>query len=158
MKSLRAQNSAMGAKIIWHIVDTNPGWAQKALWRKYFSGPRKHCLDNPRPVSYTQLEKICFTSAPLIQQHAFQVPGNGKSIDLWHDRIMMNQPLAEVSSLQPLHFWMSNTGLNSLWDLSRWSKNSWIGWINIQVPPNLKNLWEVLLSLLHDRAPIRCNR
>eukprot|EP00253_Pinus_taeda_P018328 PITA_18328 len=44
-KDLRAQNLAMGAKLIWKIIAPNPNWAQIALWRKYFRGMRLRCLD-----------------------------------------------------------------------------------------------------------------
>jgi hypothetical protein len=38
-KNLCQQNVAMAEKIIWKIIAPKPGWAQLALWKKYFRGP-----------------------------------------------------------------------------------------------------------------------
>lgn len=35
-KNFSIQNTGMGAKLAWRIIASNPGWAQRALWKKYF--------------------------------------------------------------------------------------------------------------------------
>jgi hypothetical protein len=89
----------MGAKIIWKIIAPNLGWAQLALWRKYFKGKRSRCLDKPLPQLSSPFLKLCVEACPLIKTHAFWIPGNGKRINLWTDRIMNNESLADCSSL-----------------------------------------------------------
>ena len=99
LKDLCTQNVAMGAKVIWRLIAPKPGWAQKALWRKYFHGPRKHCLDNPCIKIGSQLTKLWAKATPLINLNALWIPGNGKHIKIWEDRIMDNPPLTESLSL-----------------------------------------------------------
>eukprot|EP00253_Pinus_taeda_P001999 PITA_01999 len=37
-KNINNQNIALGAKLLWRIIATKPGWAQLVLWKKYFRG------------------------------------------------------------------------------------------------------------------------
>ena len=120
-------NIAMGAKLIWRIIAPNPGWAQLALWRKYFKGQRSRCLDHPLPHSNLPFSKLCIKACPLINAHAYSILGNGKRINLWIDRIMNNEPLGDYSSLQALRRWMNETGMGSLWDISVWQDSCWAG-------------------------------
>jgi hypothetical protein len=50
-KDMRTQNLALGAKILWRRVTPKAGWVQHALWKKYFSGPRKRSLDRPAQIA-----------------------------------------------------------------------------------------------------------
>jgi hypothetical protein len=34
-KNIGVQNITMGAKLIWRIIASNPGWAHLTLWKKY---------------------------------------------------------------------------------------------------------------------------
>lgn len=81
------------------IIAPNPGWAQLVLWKKYFRGQRAHCLDNPITTSGTMIYKLCEKASDLIKQHAHWIPGNGKCINIWEDRIMGSDPLAHNRSL-----------------------------------------------------------
>ena len=38
VRSIHAQNLAMGTKILWQIVSGKTSWSKKVLWKKYFSG------------------------------------------------------------------------------------------------------------------------
>jgi len=85
-KDLRLQNLALGAKMLWRQVAPKAGWAQRALWKKYFAGPRKRCLDRPiHCANGSQILKLCVQAHPIIQEHLYWVPGNGKTIDMWED-------------------------------------------------------------------------
>eukprot|EP00253_Pinus_taeda_P001756 PITA_01756 len=69
-KDLSLQNTAMGAKIFWRIIGPHLGWVQRALWRKYFMGKWKRCLESSLPTSRSQLIKLCHKAAPLIRDRA----------------------------------------------------------------------------------------
>jgi hypothetical protein len=59
-KDLCTQNVAMGEKIIWRLIAPKPGWAQTTLWKKYFSGQRKRCLDSPLSKNGSQFpQTLC---------------------------------------------------------------------------------------------------
>eukprot|EP00253_Pinus_taeda_P019716 PITA_19716 len=81
-KDLSLQNTAMGAKIFWRIIGPHPGWAQRTLWRKYFMGKQKRCLESSLPTSRLQLIKLCHKATPLIRDRAYWIPGNG-CVSLW---------------------------------------------------------------------------
>eukprot|EP00253_Pinus_taeda_P006146 PITA_06146 len=101
-KNLGNHNIAIGAKLIWRIIAPNPGWAQLALWKKYFKGQCSPCLDHPQMLPNTPFLKLCTKACPLIKAHAYWILGNGKQINLWTDRIMNNEPLGDCHSLQVL--------------------------------------------------------
>lgn len=117
----------MGAKLIWRIIAPKPSWAQLALWKKYFKSKHSHFLDHPLTHPNTPFLKLCIKAFPLINAHAYWVPGNGKRINLWTDRIMNNESLGDCRSLQALHRWMNDVGMHSLWDISVWQDSCWVG-------------------------------
>ena len=105
-KNLSLQNIALGAKLIWRIIGPNPGWAQRALWKKYFRGKRKRCLEQPIAKPNSVIQKLCAKSSSLTSQYAHWIPGNGKQIRIWEDRIMGCDPLDDDRSLHLLKDWM----------------------------------------------------
>jgi ribonuclease HI len=154
-KDMRIQNLALGSKILWRQVAPKAGWAQRALWKKYFSGSRKRSLDRPcQAANGSQIHKLCMQAQTLIQDNLFWVPGNGKSIDLWEDRIMNEAPLADVCELHDLHIWMKNAGLASLWDISICNDKVWLDWMKPKLSSNLENAWLNLRARLKGKAPI----
>ena len=46
IRDLKFQNLAMGAKILWNLIETKPSWSSQVLIHKYFSGSRLRCLDS----------------------------------------------------------------------------------------------------------------
>lgn len=108
-KDLRLQNIALGAKILWRQVAPKAGWAQHALWKKYFAGPSKRSLDRPiQSDNGSQILKLCVQVHEIIQDPLFWIPGNGKSINLWEDRIMSDAPPVDAHELKELCCWMKN--------------------------------------------------
>lgn len=152
-KDLKVQNLAMGAKLIWKIIAPKPGWVHTALWKKYFRGPRTRCLDQPKNRFNTPFSRFISKTSALIRNHSYWILGNGKHIHIWNDSILNRPPLAETKDMQDLQRWMSEAGINSLWELSTWNGNVWSSWKQLAVPDNL---WPDLISLqmqLHGIAP-----
>jgi len=153
-KDLRQQNLALGAKLLWRQVTPKAGWAQCALWKKYFAGTRKRCLDrSTQGTIESQILKLCEKALPIIQNHLYWVPGNGKTIDLWEDRIMNDVPLAEDQELRDLSRWMKNTGLVTLWDISIWKDKEWVDWKKPELPIDLVSAWQKIRFRLKGKAP-----
>jgi hypothetical protein len=101
-KNLCQQNLAMAAKIIWKIIAPKPGWAQLALWKKYFRGPRSRCLEQVTQMPNSTFLKLYAKSAPLITTHSYWIPGNGKKINIWTDKIMNKAPIEDRASIRSL--------------------------------------------------------
>ena len=49
IRSIQAQNLAMGTKLLWQLISGRSSWSKKVLWKKYFPGQRLRCLDNNPP-------------------------------------------------------------------------------------------------------------
>eukprot|EP00253_Pinus_taeda_P013197 PITA_13197 len=124
-KNLSNQNIAMGAKLLWRIIAPKSGWAQLALWKKYFRGQRARCLDKPKITTGTMIHKLCEKASALINLHAHWIPGNGKRIQIWEDRIMGSDPLGDDRSLVLLKEWMDKASIKTPWDLSHWENDVW---------------------------------
>eukprot|EP00253_Pinus_taeda_P013310 PITA_13310 len=105
-KDLKAQNLAMGSKLIWKIIARNPNWAQIALWKKYFRGTRLRCLDQPKNALRTLFSNFINKFAPKIKNHSHWIPGNGKRIQLLSDRILDRPPLEELGDFTALKTWL----------------------------------------------------
>ncbi len=101
-KNLCQQNVAMAAKIIWKIIAPNPGWAQVALWKKYFRGSRTRCLDNVIQRPNSAFLNVHAKAAHLITAHSYWIPGNGKKVSIWSDRIMNKDPVESRASINML--------------------------------------------------------
>eukprot|EP00253_Pinus_taeda_P014353 PITA_14353 len=119
-KNLLHQNIAMGAKLIWRLIAPKLGWAQTVLWRKYFKGARLRCLDGPLPQENTSFGKLCSKVVLLIQSKSYWIPGNGRKIKLWTDRVMDKERIGESPKLKALKDWMVAAGKTKLWDISIW--------------------------------------
>ena len=58
----------------------------------------------------------------------------------------------EVNNIQR---WLLDKGATSLWDLSAWEGNYWIGWDPGHFPPKLNSEAEALIALLQGKSPIK---
>ena len=45
LRDLRTQNLAIGAKLLWNMLDPKPSWCSRVLKSKYFPGIRLRCLE-----------------------------------------------------------------------------------------------------------------
>ena len=45
IRDLKSQNLAIGAKLLWNILDSKPTWCSRVLKNKYFPGDRLRCLE-----------------------------------------------------------------------------------------------------------------
>ena len=117
IRDLRIQNLAMGAKLLWNLLEPKPSWSSRVLNCKYFPGPRLRCLDEIREIKNgSPIYNLCKKVMPYFQAELHWIPGNGKLIRLWHDVILGQRP----PHLPRLQSWMTALGLNSLWDISEW--------------------------------------
>jgi len=84
IRDLEAQNLALGAKLLWNLISRKTSWSKQALWKKYFTGKRIRCLDNPPRVRKgSPIFTICLRAFVLFSTNLTWIPGNGKHIKLW---------------------------------------------------------------------------
>eukprot|EP00253_Pinus_taeda_P017362 PITA_17362 len=152
-KKICQQNVAMAVKTVWRIIAPNPGWAQLALWKKYFRGSRLRCLENEIQLKNSPFLRLYAKAGQLIKTHSFWIPRNGRKISIWSDKIMNAEPIGNRSSNRDLRSWMERNGMRTLWDISLWRDSTWTGWITAEVPDHLRSDWNMLLEHLHGLAP-----
>jgi ribonuclease HI/exonuclease III len=159
LKNTKTQNLALGAKLLWKMVTGKITWSKKAIWRKYFRGPRDRSLELPsKEVKSSPIFALCKKVIPLFTPHLTWVPKSGKKIRIWTDSIMGDPPLEQHQELQDLKSWMDSQNLSTLYDISDWElerPNLWQGWAAPNRPTNLERQWVILKKLLQGKAPLK---
>ena len=154
IRDLRAQNLAMGSKLLWSMLAPNPSWCSMMLKCKYFPGQRLRCIDEVSPVNNgSAIYKLCMKALPQFREALCWIPGNGQSISIWNDVILSKYP----PQLPRLQAWMESLGLLSLWDISTWESaapNRWDGWAVPACPEELEEDKNRLLIHLAGLAPL----
>jgi hypothetical protein len=93
LKNTKVQNLALGEKLLWYIVSGDTAWCKEALWKKYFRGTRKRCVENPcRETKGSPIYNLCRKAIDHFTPHLTWVPGNGKKIKIWEDSILGDPP------------------------------------------------------------------
>jgi len=127
IRDLKNQNLAMGATLLWNLLEPNPSWSSRVLKCKYFPGPRLRCLDEEHVMKNgSSIYKICKKALPQFRDELYWIPGNEKSVSLWHDAILGQSP-PQIPRMQN---WMAAMGLNTIWDIFEWEidePNRWAG-------------------------------
>ena len=112
----------MGAKLLWNLLAPKPSWCSRVLKAKYFRG-----LDGGHVTkSRSSIFNVCSKALPQFKEELYWVPGNGRSTNLWHDRILGKTP-PQTPCLQ---HWLVAMGVNTIWDIYNWEPeepNRWAG-------------------------------
>lgn len=148
-------NQALGLKLIWKILSGKGSWWVETIKRKYLSGPNSNILNEPivdRPC--TPMWRLIKKVLPHFRENVSKLPGNGKNIKIWVDRIMNSNPRNLLQELRPLQDWMEDRKITTLYDISAWNQNRWSEWKELHLPQDLKDLWLNLKSSLSGLAPI----
>ena len=107
----------MGAKLLWNLLAPKPSWSSLVLKAKYFRGSRLNCLEEGHVTQNgTSIHKLYVKALPQFMVDLYWVPGNGKLIKLWHDKVLGKTPL----QLPRLQQRMDALELKTLWDISTW--------------------------------------
>eukprot|EP00253_Pinus_taeda_P003539 PITA_03539 len=155
IKVPRLSNLAMGLKLIWKIINDKGSWWIEIIKKKYLNGANSNILEEnliDRPS--TPVWKLIKKSLPQAKPRISKVPGNGKKIIIWHDRIMGTEARETLPNYKPLQQWMDQAKQRTLFDISQWNQNDWKGWKSLALPPNLENSWAELKNSLSGLAPI----
>jgi hypothetical protein len=158
-KNTKMENLALGEKLLWHIVSGDTAWSKEALWKKYFRGTRKRCIENPcRETKGSPIYNLCKKAMDLFTPHLTWVPGNGKKIKIWQYSILGDPPLELSQDLQRLKGWMDGKNLKTLFDISTWGTDrhkAWQGWAVSNLRLDIEIEWCSLKLSLQGKAPIK---
>lgn len=102
----------------------------------------------------TQAWKLVKKTIPLMSNYISKIPGNGKTISIWEDRIMGKESLKTHPKIEGIQKWMIGKGLNTLHSISLWNQREWQDWKILTISPNLEVQWIKLRQLLKGAAPI----
>jgi hypothetical protein len=112
-------NSAMGAKLLWRLISGGNDWWKQAIINKYRLGKRKRSMDNPQThQAGSQIWKLIKGAIPFFREHLSWIPGNGKSIKIWQDRIFGVTFNPSDENLMELKCWMLGLSKRTLYDIS----------------------------------------
>jgi ribonuclease HI len=158
LKDLQTQNLALGEKILWNIISGKSNWSKRALWKKYFRGPRKKCLGNPTKLGKgSPIFSLCQKVLQAFLTQITWIPGNGKDISIWEDSVLGEPTLSTRQDLRRLRDWMQTNSLHKLWDISAWRNDeniSWSRWEIANLPQDLEEEWTNLKNLLQGKTPL----
>ena len=59
----------------------------------------------------TTMWKLCSQGWNFFKEQLYRIPGNGKRIRLWEDKIMGLQPLSLAPDIADLHNWLIQKGI-----------------------------------------------
>ena len=154
IRDLKSQNLAMGAKLLWNLLESNSSWSNRVLKKKYFPGPTLRCLDGDHVVKNgSVIYNVCKKTLPYFRTALSFIPGNGKSISIWQDAILGRPP----PHLPRLQDWMTANSLTTIWDIAEWEDEepyNWSRWALPECPAELKTESTLLLHHLAGLAPI----
>ena len=71
---------------------------------------------------------------------------------------MGNHPLDNNSDIKDIKMWMIREGYKKLEDISNWELDGiWKQWAKPNLPNDLENQWNLMISFLDGAAPIKKN-
>ena len=78
----------------------------------------------------TSVWNLCRKGFDNIKSKLYLIPGSGKKIFLWDDKILGNLPLSSINSLSEFKIWLTNKGLLKLSDICNWDRDgNWARWV-----------------------------
>eukprot|EP00253_Pinus_taeda_P026690 PITA_26690 len=150
----RLENMVMGFKLTWRIINERGAWWTEVIKRKYLNGVNSNILSETIiDRQCTPVWKLIKKTLPQIKSCISRAPGNVRDISIWEDRIMGSEAKGTLPTFRPLQRWMMEANLKTLYDISLWEQNCWIGWRSLSLPNDLKNLWADLKTSLIGSTP-----
>ena len=93
-------NLALGGKLIWQLYVDKKHLFSKIFRMKYLKGSSLRNLTTSSTPIGTTIWNSCRRGIDKFNQQLYRIPGNGKKIRLWEDKISGNTPLSSVNMLE----------------------------------------------------------
>jgi len=116
-------NLAFGGKILWNLFKNPKHPVNEILKAKYAHKVPIRDLQESQTHPSTQVWHLCNKSLKFFKGKAYRIPGNGKNINLWRNRIMDREPLEDNEEIADLKYWLKRAGINRVYDLSNWDSH-----------------------------------
>jgi hypothetical protein len=127
-KGTQFDEQALGEKNLWILKPNKVEWWKQGLWNKYFYGSRrKSSTLRLKGTTGTSIFKLFFSSSPLIMERLNWIPGNGRLINPWEDKIMESGNTKTLMNLLPIRGWLESHDFHALADLS--IQDMYVTWI-----------------------------
>eukprot|EP00253_Pinus_taeda_P005951 PITA_05951 len=147
-------NKSLGGKLLWKIISDPSHSISIILQSKYSDKEAIRKMQIQSTAASSQVRRLCCKSSEFFKKHMYRIPGNGKSTQLWKDRIMGKDLLAEREDIAELRNWLERAGVNRVYDLASWDeRGEWLKWDFHGVPECLKDQQIQLENLLEDATP-----
>jgi len=102
-------NIALGSKLLWRVVKERKEWWKTAIVKKYNLENRKRSMDLIPPNTLgSPIWKLLRNSILFLQMDLYWIPENGKSINLWKDKILNPNPLEHNEHYEDLKDWLDS--------------------------------------------------
>eukprot|EP00253_Pinus_taeda_P034761 PITA_34761 len=148
-------NRALGGKIIWKLFKEPNHPVSKMLKTKHAHNIHLRNIQTAHPNQCSQAWKLCSKTTSFFMRSVYRIPRSGRSTNLWQDRIMNCEPLAENEEITKLKHWLERAGIKIIYDLSNWDcHDNWESWDFFGVPERLQQQKSVLEALLEDATPV----
>lgn len=102
VRYLVLSNLAMGGEILWNIFSNQRHLVSQVLIKKYLHRLSIKNMDEGASHKGTTLWKLCSQGWNFFKEQLYKIPGNGKRIRLWEDKIMGLQPLSLAPNILDL--------------------------------------------------------
>ena len=116
----RLANLAMGGKLIWQLYVDKNYHVSNIFRMKYLKGDSLINLTTSNTPTGTTIWNLCRRGIDKFNHQLYRIPGNGKKIILWEDKISGNSPISSVIMLEEIKVWLTNKGLLRLDDVCSW--------------------------------------
>ena len=140
------------------MINVKRTWSKQIIQKKYFTGDKERCLENPTKVQKgSPIFSLCKKALPHFTSKLTWILGNEAKIKIWEDSILGDQPLNGLNELGNIKAWLLANNCSTLWDISSWEnddKESWVSWNLGDYPDELKEEALKLLDLLQGKSPI----
>ena len=111
IRDLGLANLALSGKLLWHLFADKNHPVSKIFQMKYIKGVPLRSITSTNTPPGTAIWNSCRKSIEFFTHQLFRIPGNGKSILLWEDKISGNPPLSTILPLSDFLTWATNKGL-----------------------------------------------
>lgn len=106
------------------------------LRKKYLTGINQRCLDQKPITKGFRIWALCKAAWNFFSEGLYWVPGNGRKINMFADKIMNNEALQNNQELHDIAAWLRHHGITTLKEFSTWdSHGDWKSWKSIIIPP-----------------------
>eukprot|EP00253_Pinus_taeda_P024453 PITA_24453 len=148
-------NLAMGCKILWQITSEPLHPTSQIFIHKYLRNSPIATFNPTSSPKGTLAWRLCCRGLDFFRSHLYKVPGNGKTIWLWKDRIMGHPLLSEKNEIAGIRAWLRARRIRKIEDIVEWDEDGkWKCWKLPNIPEQFIEQLNLLKDEIADFAPV----